>query len=148
MNVRVLPSSIFLLGLGLAATLHELAPGPPVLPEPFRIVGFFSVLLGFLLNFLGEKKLKEARTPVNPFEAPRVLVTDGIFRRSRNPMYLGMELILCGFAVLSGHLFPWLPTIAFPILVNTCYIAHEERKLGHRFKEEYKEYCVHVRRWV
>jgi len=90
-----------------------------------------------------------AKTTVNPFKpSASTLVTSGMYRFSRNPMYLGMLLILCActlyFATLSAVLL--LPL--FIVVLNKSQIEPEEAVLNVIFPEHYPQYCSQVRRWL
>ena len=91
---------------------------------------------------------KQVQTTVKPHEAPSVLVRDGPFKVSRNPMYLGMLLALLGEAVVLGSLTPFLAPIAFFLAVDTVYVGIEEKLMLEAFGEEYSAYKKKVRRWV
>lgn len=87
-------------------------------------------------------------TTLRPNEMPQVLVTDGFFRLSRNPMYLGMLVSMVGGVVMLGSLTPILALPTFVWWVDTRFIAHEERALEERFGDSYADYKRRVRRWI
>jgi protein-S-isoprenylcysteine O-methyltransferase Ste14 len=98
----------------------------------------------------GVAEFRRARTTVNPTtpQASSSVVDSGIYRRSRNPMYLGFLLALAGWAIQLGHLaaLPVLP--AFVLYMNRFQIAPEERALRAKFGAPYAEYTRRVRRWL
>ena len=75
-------------------------------------------------------------------------MTDGIFRISRNPMHLGMLLLLIGWAVGLGSASPWLVPPLFVIVLTVVQIIRDERALHQRFGEQYVSYQRSVRRWI
>jgi protein-S-isoprenylcysteine O-methyltransferase Ste14 len=85
---------------------------------------------------------------VVPFERSTALVTDGLFRYTRNPMYLGLTLVLAGVALLLGSLGAWLPIPVFVAIIQVNFIAGEERFLTELFGEEYLVYKQRTRRWL
>ena len=91
---------------------------------------------------------RRAGTEIHTFRMPRVLVTDGLFRHSRNPMYLGFLLVLAGLALVLGAAVPLLVVAAFALVVDRWYIRHEERALREAFGDAYDDYCGRVRRWL
>lgn len=84
---------------------------------------------------------------MDPSKASR-LVTDGVFRISRNPMYLGLVLLLIGWAVWLGSASPWLVPPLFVTVITVVQIIPEERALGQRFGDQYRTYQQRVARWV
>ena len=76
------------------------------------------------------------------------LVTDGVFRISRNPMYLGLLLLLMGWALWLGTASPWLVLPLFVIVITVAQIAPEEQALYRLFGEQYLGYKRNVSRWI
>ncbi|WP_089139791.1 methyltransferase family protein [Vibrio rumoiensis] len=108
------------------------------------------VLIGGMLAMTGVKKFIQAETTIHPDlkHATNTLVTDGIYRISRNPMYLGILLNLLAISVWLNN---WLTTgicIAFVWYITQFQIKPEERFLRQKFGKEYADYCQKVRRWL
>jgi protein-S-isoprenylcysteine O-methyltransferase Ste14 len=76
------------------------------------------------------------------------LVTTGLYRFTRNPMYLALLLALIGFAVARGHPLGLVPVIAFVIVMEAFQIRPEEAMLEEKFGDEYRSYKARVRRWI
>ncbi|WP_411032009.1 methyltransferase family protein [Spongiimicrobium sp. 3-5] len=89
------------------------------------------------------------KTTVNPMAPSKAsyLVTTGIYSYSRNPMYLGMLLILLAWGLSLGNAFNTLLAAGFVAYMNAFQIIPEEEKLQKNFGKEYQQYCVLVRRW-
>jgi len=83
-----------------------------------------------------------------PFEPSTALVTGGWFRLTRNPMYLGLSLILLGVAMIDGTLGAFLPLPVFVAILHFRFIRAEERFLEGIFGERYRAYRTQVRRWI
>ncbi len=118
---------------------------------PFKAVFAGAIVLaGMAISLRGVIEFRRARTTVNPTrpESSSSLVRSGIYRRTRNPMYLGFLLILTGWAVWLANVaaFAFLP--AFILFMNRFQIAPEERALTSLFGEDFKTYCANVRRWI
>lgn len=84
--------------------------------------------------------------PLAPAKASR-LVTGGLYRYSRNPMYLALLLFLLGWGLYLGNAFNTLLAAGFVYYMNTFQIIPEEEVLAQKFGKEYQKYCIMVRRW-
>lgn len=145
---RPLPPTYFLASLCLMLGLHFLAPVAQAPPSPWRLSGLIAVAVGLWLNVAADRAFKAHDTTVKPFELSQVLVTDGVFRFTRNPMYLGMVLILIGVAVSLGTLSPFLACAAFAALLHFRFILVEERMLAATFGPRWEAYRKRTRRWI
>lgn len=107
-------------------------------------------LLGVALGVSANIALRRARTTVNPFKphAASSLVTGGVFRFTRNPMYLGMTCLLLGWAAYLVSPLALLGPTAFVLYIDRFQIAPEERALSVLFGEAFAAYTSEVRRWV
>lgn len=108
------------------------------------------ILIGLMLAMTGVKKFIQAETTIHPDlkHATNKLVTNGIYRLSRNPMYLGMLLNLLAIAVWLNN---WLTIgvcIGFVCYITQFQIKPEERFLQQKFGKQYTDYCQKVRRWL
>lgn len=107
-------------------------------------------VIGLSSGIMGVTQFRKAQTTPNPKEIDKAtsLVTSGIYQYSRNPMYLGLTLVLLGWALYLSH---FLAFILIPILM--MYIARfqiqpEERMMTQKFGQAYQNYCAKVRRWL
>ena len=78
----------------------------------------------------------------------RALVTTGVYRYTRNPMYLGMALVLLGCAIVVGVATAFLIPVIFVVIIQYRFILPEEQMLRDLFPEEFPAYCQQVRRWI
>lgn len=145
---RPLPPIYFLGAIVLVVALHFVFPLRQLLALPWCLVGILPLLLGIVLNFLADRAFKKHNTTVKPFEESTALVTAGVFGVTRNPMYLGMTLIVLGIALLLGSATPFVAVIALPILLDRLFIAPEEQMLETTFGDSFREYRKRVRRWI
>jgi len=144
----VQPPAFFLGALLLGVVLHFALPLWTLLALPWRLLGVLPIAAGAALNLQADAALKKQRTTVKSHMLSSVLIKDGVFGLSRNPMYLGMLLILAGEALCLGSLGPWLAPLALlPVLVYR-YIKPEEEMLLDTFGDEYRRYMARVRRWI
>jgi protein-S-isoprenylcysteine O-methyltransferase Ste14 len=143
-----LPPTYLFTAIVAMVLLHFLFPGLEVASYPWRLLGCAPLLVGIILNLMSDKAFKQNHTTVKPFEESTNLITTGVFRFSRHPMYLGMVLILVGIAFLLGSLLPFLVITAFVVLMDVIFIRTEERMLADKFGDTWKKYQENVRRWI
>ena len=145
---KVLPPIYFLAALILGIVLHFLFPVRQFLDFPWRLLGLVPLVIGIILNLVSDHMFKKHSTTVKPFERSSVLITDGVFRLTRNPMYLGMTLILLGVALVLGSATPFAVALLLGLLFDRLFIVQEERMLKNIFPEQFRQYCRRVRRWI
>ena len=114
------------------------------------IVGAILGLLGLALSAAGLLSFLQKDTTANPLDvhSASALVTSGLYRFSRNPMYLGMLLFLAGLAVYLGNALALLLCIGFVFYMNAFQIKPEEAAMESLFGEEFETYRKRVRRWI
>lgn len=118
---------------------------------PFRhIAAIFFLFAGSLVAVLGVVAFRRARTTVNPTrpQSTSTLVNSGIYRVSRNPMYLGFVLALVSVAFLLSNALSLVFIPGFVLYMNCFQIEPEERALSAIFGPEFTAYKESVRRWV
>lgn len=145
------PPALVLLLVGLAMwPLQRLGPSLPLTHGARVLLAVGLLVAGVAVAAAGVVTFRRARTTVNPLHPEQVssMVTSGIYRHSRNPMYLGMLLVLAAWAA-------WLASapalLGLPVLVlylNRFQILPEERVLAHRFGAQYTDYARRTRRWL
>jgi protein-S-isoprenylcysteine O-methyltransferase Ste14 len=144
----VQPPAALLLALVLLVLIHAVLPGPRLLAYPANLVGLLPLALGVYLNLAADALLKRHSTIVKVRPGSTALVTEGVYRHTRNPMYLGFVLLLAGLALLLGSACPLLVVAAFAVAIQWLYIPREETMLRERFGEEWADYRAQVRRWL
>jgi protein-S-isoprenylcysteine O-methyltransferase Ste14 len=145
---RLVPPVYFLLTLIAMALLDRLLPIVHLVPVPYSYVGWVPLAAGMWLTGSAYRGFVRAGTPIVPFERSTALVTSGSYRITRNPMYLGLVLILSGIAILFGTLSAWLPIPLFIWILYSNFISREERFLEELFGQQYLTYKSRVRRWL
>ncbi|MFQ6004129.1 MAG: methyltransferase family protein [Woeseia sp.] len=145
---KLLPPVYFLVVILSIVTLHRYVPIVTLISRPISNVGVLLIGLGLLINLVSVRQFAVRSTAIKPFEESSALVTGGFFRFTRNPMYLGMIIILIGIAVLFGTLSSFLPIPVFVWLIQTHFILKEEAMLVQTFGDQYTEYKKSVRRWI
>lgn len=145
---RLIPPVYFFSALVLMVALHWALPIARIVAPPLSYIGVVLVAAGMWLGGHAFRGFSKAGTPVVPFERSTTLVTNGSYRLTRNPMYVGMVLILAGIALLLGTVGPWLPIPAFVWIIRSRFILGEERFLEELFGQQYLAYKSRVRRWL
>jgi protein-S-isoprenylcysteine O-methyltransferase Ste14 len=145
---RIIPPIYFLAALLAAVGLHFYFPVWRVVPSPFNLSGGALIIVGLALVVWAAGLFRAARTPVRPFERSTSVVTSGPYRFSRNPMYLGMVLVLVGVAVLFGSLAAFVPIPLFVWQIRRKFVLPEEAFLEELFGNPYVQYKARVRRWL
>ena len=143
-----LPPTILFVCIVAMIGLHFALPVARVVSSPWRALGAIPLAAGSALNIWSEGLFRKAATAVKPFDPSSALVETGPFQLSRNPMYLGMVLLLVGLAVCLGSLSPWGVVPVFCLFISRRFIAAEEQKLRATFGQEYERYASRVRRWL
>jgi len=144
----MLPPRYFAAALVAMLVLALVLPGARLIPFPWNLLGLIPLILGAAMNVVADRQFKQAGTTVKPFATSSTLVTDGVFRFTRNPMYLGMVSSLAGVAVLLRELSPWVVVPLFAALMQRVFVRSEERLLEGRFEEEWRSYASRVRQWI
>ncbi|MCU0925619.1 MAG: isoprenylcysteine carboxylmethyltransferase family protein [Hydrogenophaga sp.] len=146
-----IPPPVVALLLGVAA--WWLAPVSPALawPEALRIgLTVLLALLGLTLDFSGLVAFVRRHTTINPL-SPRkstALVTSGVYRFTRNPMYLGLACLLTAWAIWLGAWLPFAAPVLFVLYITRFQIQPEERVLAQLFGPAFTDYTGRVRRWI
>ena len=142
------PPLIFLAGLAVGFALEALLPGSsvPDCPgvDPRRRAALGRARAAFLLQAAFTQK----KTPANPWRPTTAIATDGPYRLTRNPAYLGMALVYVGIALCSQALWVLVPLPIVLAIIDRGVIAREEHYLERKFGQEYLDYKRRVRRWV
>jgi protein-S-isoprenylcysteine O-methyltransferase Ste14 len=148
MGSKLLPpkylNAFFLLSIGL----HFLLPIKKVIFPPFSYSGLALIAAGVGLNLWSARVLRQRNKRTDFDTIPRELVTDGVFRFSRNPLYLGGVTLLLGIALFLGTLVTFVFPVALLLILDRFHIPFEETILEAKFGEEFREYRRRVRRWI
>ena len=114
------------------------------------VFGSLMIIIGIviiLLAIIQFKKYKTSITPLNPSNATKLIVY-GIYKFSRNPMYLGLLLILSGISIIQNPIGGLLFVPAFILYINHFQIIPEESAMLDLFKDDFLKYKENVRRWI
>lgn len=142
------PDTYFIITIVAAVSFNFALPGKRLIPDPYTFIGVIAAMVGYLIARKANSTLIKNKTTIYAFGKPTLLITDGPFKFSRNPIYLGMVIILLGLACFLGSLTPFIFPLLFVIIINNYIIPHEEKQLTQIFGEEYLSYKMKVRRWL
>lgn len=145
---KIVPPVYMLFALLAMVGLHYAMPLARIVAPPVSYVGLVPLLVGIAITATAARMFSRFRTPIRPFERSTALVTVGPYRFTRNPMYVGLTLILVGVWLLLGTLTAALPIAIFVWIIQERFIRSEERFLDEIFGEEYRGYKSRVRRWI
>ena len=150
MKHRIPPPILMLIAAFAMWVLNHGLPLAVWLTRPWNRMGALPVSLGIAFIVAALLRFRQAETTTNPMDPGKAthLVTEGVFRFSRNPMYLGLLLILIGWALWLGSASPWIIPPLFVLAINSLQIIPEERILGRLFGSEYQAYRQRVARWM
>ena len=112
--------------------------------------GYVVMAAALVIDLWALSLFLRARTTIHPLRLGEnsALVVDGIYRLTRNPMYLGLLLLLTGLAVRLGSVSPFFLLPVFVAVVHRLQIVHEERFLVTKYGRTYEDYRARVGRWV
>ena len=150
MRPRIPPPILMILAALLMWALDHWMPLAQWIGQPWNRLGGLVAAAGIAIDVAAFVRFRKAGTTPNPLDPSKAshLVTEGIFRVSRNPMYLGLLLLLIGWAVWLGSASPWLVPPLFVVVITVVQIIPEERALSRDFGEQYALYRRSVARWI
>ena len=148
MSRKILPPTYCFTFLVAAIALHLILPVSRIIPSPYNLSGIVLVVLGIWIMVWADSLFKKSNTEVKPFDKPAILVTNGPFRVSRHPMYVGFVGLLLGVAMLLGSLIAFVAPVAMFITLATIFIPFEEDMCQKVFDEAYSDYKTCVRKWL
>ena len=147
LNIPMKPPTIYFLSIVAGFMVQWIFP-IKIFPTFTIVVGLLFIPTALILLLWGSRLFEQAETAVNPDIHPSALVTNGIYKYTRNPMYLGFTLLQIGFAFALNNI--WLLITLLPTLTYMTYkvIQKEEAFLEAAFGQAYLDYKATVRRWI
>lgn len=146
---RIPPPIIGVLTILIIWALSRHGPGPVFDNTALTVFAIILAATGLFIDISSLLSFRKAKTTFNPLkpEKASTLVVSGLFKYSRNPMYLGMIFVISAFALHRGHILGILPIIGFYIYITRFQIIPEERAMLAQFKN-YQDYMKNVGRWI
>jgi protein-S-isoprenylcysteine O-methyltransferase Ste14 len=126
---------------------------PLSLPAPLdnvlvRGFGWGVIVASFILGVAAVMRFRAAGTPIPVTEPTRMIVGDGVYAFTRNPIYLGMVMLLFGIGLASASLWFLLAAVVAIVALTKLAIEREEAYLERNFGQTYRDYKTRVRRWI
>ncbi len=145
---KMLPPVYLALAILLMFALHAWLPGMRLFGSGWRWVGVVAIAVGLAVNVGSALQFRRHQTTIIPFHESTSLLTSGLYRYSRNPIYLSMFVLLMGVALALGTLTPWLVLPWFMGIIARRFVPREEKMLAEAFGEAFDAYRRQVRRWI
>jgi protein-S-isoprenylcysteine O-methyltransferase Ste14 len=142
------PPRIAMVLLGISIGLWFFSPTETLLYIPYKFIATVSIISGFTVMTWAWLQFRKSDTAVCPTSKSSLIVTNGVYKYSRNPMYLGMLLMLTGASFFMGTMPSMFAPIGFFIIIDKVFIPFEEEKLQNFFGDVYSTYLTQTRRWV
>jgi protein-S-isoprenylcysteine O-methyltransferase Ste14 len=142
------PPLVALMFIVIAYFLGRFVPVPFVVPPVLQYIGLAVTFIGFLLGIGAFMEFRKSRTTLDPHGSTKNLVTSGIYRFTRNPIYLGFLLMVIGLPLNSGLIWGLVTAPFYMMTISHLVIEREEAYLGRKFKNQYTDYTSRVRRWL
>jgi len=146
-NVVIFPPLLFFITTVLAVSAKFILPAIS-LPSGLQQLGYVLLAIGIVVLFIAVRQLNKIDTTVHPDGVTTAIVSYGIFKYSRNPIYVSFTLMYLGVVLLSSAIAGFVLLIPLLIITQKGIIEREEKYLLNKFGEEYAHYQSTVRRWI
>jgi len=143
-----IPVATLLCSVALAYFLDRDWPVAEVIPPSFQSVGWVIIGLAIVLMVYSVITHVKSKTTLMPGEVPTTLITSGLFKYSRNPIYLLDVAAALGAAITLGSITAFVAPLICFLVLNFMIIPFEEKNLHERFGKTYEDYRKSVRRWI
>ncbi len=145
---RLIPPVLFLALLLALVPLYAFHPASFVMRQDMAMPWDVPLAIGAAILMWAFLHFKKKHAEIHTFRQPRSLITDGPFRFSRNPMYLGFTALLLAAAFYVNTWCALLAPLAFLLTAKFWYVPHEEHRMRASFGAAYDDYAWKTRRWI
>jgi len=147
-NKNIHPPIVTLFYILIAILLGRFIQIPIAVPGVLQNIGFVLILIAFIFGLGAIIEFRKAHTTLDPHGSVSSVASSGVYRITRNPIYLCFLFIIIGFPLNFGNFWGLILSPLFIITMNNLVIKNEEAYLEKKFKEQYTGYKSHVRRWL
>ncbi|MDC9728382.1 MAG: isoprenylcysteine carboxylmethyltransferase family protein [Methyloprofundus sp.] len=150
LELKIVPPLAMFISVGLIYAAAHFFPWSIVSLGYKQELTSFFIILAMLFDFSALAFFSRAKTTINPFQPEKSssLVTSGIYKITRNPMYIGLVCLLIAWTIWVGSLLGFVVIFLFQQYITRFQIMPEERALRQLFGENYDDYCLQVKRWL
>lgn len=146
--MRILPPILFTLSAAAMFGSWWAIPDLSLVPPRLQSWGWVPFGVGLLVALAANRHFYRRKTNIMTFDEPTILVSDGLFRWSRNPMYAGMVMAMFGLAWVFGGPGEIAIAVLFFVVTAAWYIPFEERAMRAKFGPAFTDYAARTRRWL
>jgi len=147
-NKNVHPPIVAMVFIIIGLLLGRLVPVLAGMPSLLKNIGLGLTFIGFLFGVGAFLEFRKARTTLDPHGSVKALVRGGVYRLTRNPIYLGFLFMVIGFPLAYGSLWGLVVAPFYAATMSRLVIEKEEAYLEKKFKDQYTGYRSRVRRWI
>ena len=148
MKIINTPPAYLFISILIIGIIYFLLPSYELIKYPFNLLGIIFLFLSGMLCGKSCKTLKKHNTAIHFNDKTTNVVQDGLYKYSRNPLYLGTILLLVGLSILSKNILSFVAPVLFYLIVNYIFIPDEEKKMEDVFGNKYLNYKSKVRKWL
>ena len=142
-----IPPTYFFSSLACIVLIYFLFASYNIIPFPFNLSGLIFMYVGLIMNKNARDLFIKYQTS-HRYEGSTYLIKDGIYSRTRNPMYLGMSIFILGAAICFGNIISLVIPFLFLSIIHLIFIPFEEKNMETTFGKDYIEYKKKVRKWI
>jgi len=147
MKKLYIPPALIAYSIIIMIFLYLFVPEFNLIAFPYNLLGILIAFSGFVLMGKARDLFKKYQTTLE-IEKSNHMISDGVFSKSRNPMYLGMNILIFGFSIFSTNVIALFLPFVFMTIVRLIFIRTEEQLMFERFGKDYIEYKKKVKRWI
>jgi protein-S-isoprenylcysteine O-methyltransferase Ste14 len=147
MNKLIIPPVFLMISLILTVMSYFAVPDLNIIPFPFNLIGIPISFTGFVIMGKSRDLFKKHQTTLH-IKKSSAIIQEGVFAKTRNPMYGGMFLLLLGIGICFRNIFSILIPVIFVVLMHFLFVLKEERLMSDVFGQAYLDYKTKVKRWL
>ncbi|NHJ85658.1 MAG: isoprenylcysteine carboxylmethyltransferase family protein [Asgard group archaeon] len=147
MKKLFIPPSLIAYCLLIMVALYIFVPQFNLIEFPYNLIGIMVAFSGFIIMGKSRDLFRKHQTTLK-IEKSNHMINEGFFSKSRNPMYLGMTILIFGFSIFSTNVISLFLPFIFMTMVRLIFIRKEEQLMFETFGKHYLDYKNKVRRWI